>query len=232
MPAVRPRGSRCPSCSWPWPPSWRRSARASPGRLCGSGRWTRTGWTSRAASPASRPLLPDQVAPRPAGEHPRGGLRARPVRGQRGLLAVRALHHHQPVRHALRHHLAAPGERRRAGHRRPSVRLPGRQLDPLALPGDARPDPAGVDPAGTHGLWAVPKDGRLPRPVLHGRGLHAARDEEHRPVRTAVRHYLVRQRAGDGGCPGGGVRRSGGVAARGDPPTRPCFTPACWSRWV
>ena len=32
MPAGRPPGSRCPSCSWPSPPSWRRSARASPGR--------------------------------------------------------------------------------------------------------------------------------------------------------------------------------------------------------
>ena len=54
-PAARPPGSRCPSCSWPSPPSWRRSARASPGRSSGSARWTPTGSTSRAASPASRP---------------------------------------------------------------------------------------------------------------------------------------------------------------------------------
>ena len=54
-----------------------------------------------------------------------------------------------------------------------------------------------------------------------GAAVHAARDEEHRAVRAAVRHHLVRQRAGDGGCPGGGVRRGGGVAARGRPAAGP-----------
>ena len=83
------------------------------------------------------------------------------------------------------------------------------------------PDPADLHRAGAPGRRPVPPDDRLYRPVLHGRGLHAARDEEHCAVRAAVRHYLVRQRAGDGGCPGGGVRRGGGVAARGGPAAGP-----------
>ena len=48
-------------------------------------------------------------------------------------------------------HLAAPGERRPARHRRPPVRLPGRQHDPLDLPDNPGPDPAGVDRAGAPG---------------------------------------------------------------------------------
>ena len=40
-----------------------------------------------------------------------------------------------PSAPALRHGLAPPGRRRPAGHRRPSVRVPAGQLDPVALPG-------------------------------------------------------------------------------------------------
>ena len=175
-------------------------------------------------------LLPDALAPRPAGEHPGDRLRARPVRRITRPPALDALRHHQPVRHALHHRLARarPTSLPPATDDHPFVYL-RRQLDPLALPGDARPDPAGVDPAGPPRLRAVPEDGRLCRPVLHGGGVHAARDEEHRPVRAAVRHHLVRQRAGDGGCPGRGVRRGGGISARGV--RRPALLyPACSPR--
>ena len=49
------------------------------------------------------------------------------------------------------------------------------------------------------GSRLVPQDGRVHRPGLHGRGVPAAGDEEHRPVRAAVRQYLAGQRAGHGG---------------------------------
>ena len=41
----------------------------------------------------------------------------------------------------------------------------------------------------------VQPDAPLHRPVLHGRGVHAARDEERGAVRPALRHDLVRERA-------------------------------------
>ena len=52
----------------------------------------------------------------------------------------------------------------------------------------------------------------LRRPVLHGRGVPAAGDEERRAVRAAVRHDLVRELAGVRGHPAGGARRGGGRA--------------------
>ena len=44
--------------------------------------------------------------------------------------------------------------------------------------------------------WAVTGDAALCRPVLHGGGVPAAGDQERRDLRAALRHHVVRQRAG------------------------------------
>ena len=65
----------------------------------------------------------------------------------------------------------------------------------VALPLDARLDPARLgDRRATCGRQ-VRCDARLSRPVLHGRGFPAARDEIRRAVRVAVRYDVVRERA-------------------------------------
>ena len=69
------------------------------------------------------------------------------------------------------------------------------------------------------------------RPVLHGRRVPAAGDQERRPVRAAVRHHVGGERRR--------VRRRAAERARGDrgrPPGaasagRSCSTPACSRRW-
>jgi hypothetical protein len=68
--------------------------------------------------------------------------------------------------------------------------------DARVLRGDHRPDPAGVAARHPGRRRAGEADDPLHRPVLHGRGVHAARDEERGAVRPAVRHDLVRERAG------------------------------------
>ena len=50
--------------------------------------------------------------------------------------------------------------------------------------------------AGARRVRTGPSHDALRRPVLHGRGLLAARDEERRPIRPAVRNDLARQRIG------------------------------------
>ena len=68
-------------------------------------------------------------------------------------------------------------------------------VDPVALPVDPRPDPDRLGARRAPGRRQVRRDARLPRPLLHGRGLPAARDQVRGAVRAAVRHDVVRQRA-------------------------------------
>ena len=103
----------------------------------------------------------------------------------------------------------------RPGHRRPPVPVPAEQHHPHLVRVDAGADPrrlALARPALRQSL--VPQDGRVHRPGLHGRGVPAAGNEEHRPVRAAVRQYLAGQRAGDGGHPDRGVPGGGNGPAR------------------
>ena len=74
-------------------------------------------------------------------------------------------------------------------------------------------------------------DGALHRPVLHGGRVPAARDQERRAVRAALRHHLGGQRRG---VRRGAAQRAGGH--RGGPagahlPTGAGCTRRCWPRW-
>ena len=60
--------------------------------------------------------------------------------------------------------------------------------------------------AGARRRRSPPRHAELPRPVLHGRGVPAAGDEERRAVRAALRHHVVRELAGLRGDPAVGVR--------------------------
>ena len=102
------------------------------------------------------------------------------------------------------------GRRPRAVLRQPPVPVPALQLDARVLRGDHRADPSGVAAGHPGRRRAGEADDPLHRPVLHGRGVHAARDEERGAVRPAVRHDLVRERAG---VPGRAAQRAGRRAA-------------------
>ena len=81
------------------------------------------------------------------------------------LHAVDADHQPPPVGPAL-HRVAPPGHGGAAGHRRPPVRLPGREYDSRLLPADPGPDPGRVGAVGPAGRAAAP-DEQLRGPVLH-----------------------------------------------------------------
>mgnify|MGYP003694155299 CR=1 FL=1 len=68
--------------------------------------------------------------------------------------------------------------RRRPGHRRPPARLSARGQHPKPVSGVHRADPAGLGARREGGLGAVPCDAVLARPLLHGRGLPAARERK------------------------------------------------------
>ena len=74
----------------------------------------------------------------------------------------------------------APG----AVARRPPVPLPAQRLDARLLRRHHRADPAGVAARHPRRRRAGAPDAPLHRPVLHGRGVHAARDEERGAVRA------------------------------------------------
>ena len=86
------------------------------------------------------------------------------------------------------------GFARRPSHRRPPVRLSARGQHPKPVSGVHRADPDGLGARREGGLGSVPCDAVLARPLLHGRGLPAARDEKRRPVRAAVWDDVVRER--------------------------------------
>src|SRR5262249_32311435 len=74
--------------------------------------------------------------------------------------------------------------------------VPAQPLHSAGLPVDARRDPARLAAAGP-GRWrAAEPDEFLCRSRLHGSRVPAARNQEHRPVRAAVRHHLVRKLPG------------------------------------
>ncbi len=102
----------------------------------------------------------------------------------------------------------------RAVDRRPAVPLLQGRGVPEPVPLGDRGHPAGLGPRPAGARRVVPVDAAVRRPVLHGRGVPAARDQERRHVRAAVRHHLAGQRAG--------VRRRprGGAGRRGDRETR------------
>ncbi len=91
--------------------------------------------------------------------------------------------------------VATDARRARSGARRPPVPLPAGADAAPVLRGDDRPDPAHDARRGARGGRADPADDAVHRPVLHGRGVPAAGDQERGAVRPAVRHHLVRQRA-------------------------------------
>ena len=117
---------------------------------------------------------------------------------------------------------ARPGQP--AVRRRRTMRCPRRPLAPATdnapflyyhggdAPGDLPLDAAAGSSCSRCSLVAgrrrtVPEDAPVRRPVLHGRGLPAARDQERRHVREPVRHHLDRQRHG--------LRRGAAGRARG-----------------
>ena len=95
-----------------------------------------------------------------------------------------------PRGRAIRPHRWHPG----AGDRRPPVPLPPRAEHPGVLPAGHRLHARPVAHRRAPRRRPVPGDAAVRRPVLHGRRLPAARDEECRAVRAAVRHDVVRQR--------------------------------------
>ena len=84
----------------------------------------------------------------------------------------------------------------------------GTRTIPSFYLGDAGPGAARVARARAGGGRADQADGALHRPVLHGRRVPAARDQERRAVRPALRHHLGGQR--------GRVRRRSAQRAGGD----------------
>src|SRR5205807_6172796 len=99
------------------------------------------------------------------------------------------------------------------GKRRLSVSLLAGAHDPRLLPADARAHPGGGAAAHPGGSRTAAADGALPRPLLHGRRLPVARNQECRPVRPALRHDLVRQRTRLRGDPSRGLPRDRGCEA-------------------
>ena len=87
------------------------------------------------------------------------------------------------------------------------------RIDPGLLPAGDRAHPARVARRGAAGQRVGRADAPLRRPVLHGRGVPAARDAQHRHVLAAVRDDVARERIG--------VRRDPGRSARGDRGGRP-----------
>ena len=121
---------------------------------------------------------------------------------------------------AVRHDLGALGHRagRRPGDRRRAVPLLQGRLVPAALHDHADRHPADVADRGARPRRPAARDAALRRPVLHGCRLPAAGDQERRDVRAAVRHHLVRERAG--------LRRRAGRRARGGRDHAPVPHPA------
>ena len=78
---------------------------------------------------------------------------------------------------------------------------------PQHVPVGDRRHPAGLRGHDAGARRAVPDDAALRRPVLHGRRLPAAGDQERRDVRAALRDDLAGQRTGVRRCAGGGPGR-------------------------
>ena len=107
---------------------------------------------------------------------------------------------------------------------------------PHHLPVDARGDPARV--AGVHTARRRPLQGDavLHRPSVHGCRLPAARNQEHRPVRLAVRHHLVCEfprlcRGPARGVPRGRDRQTGTAATAGRARTASSSRRWPWPGW-
>ena len=118
------------------------------------------------------------------------------------------------------HAVADGGGRARAGDRRPPVpvsaraeRSPPTSVIALGLILLASCSVVRTRPGGRSG------DASLPRPVLHGRGVPAAGDEERGAVRAAVRDHVVRERPGVRRHPPRGAARRGDRSACPSPPT-------------
>ena len=95
----------------------------------------------------------------------------------------------------------------RPGHRRPPVPVPAHAEHPGPYLWMLGAILLGVAAAGPGRRRLVHPDASLRRPGLHGRRVPAARDQEHRAVRAAVRDHLVRQLPGLRGGPGRGLPR-------------------------
>ena len=113
----------------------------------------------------------------------------------------------------LRHAVRRAGRRAGTRDRRPSVPVPAWPSDPLAAT-SSRSRSCCSRRSSTVRVGSgrpLRRDAPLRRPVLHGRGVPAARDEERRAVRAPVRHHVVRELA----------------RVRGDPRS-PCSAPSRW----
>ena len=129
-------------------------------------------------------LLPRGLADRPAGRHRRRRLRPHPVRGHLRRRPGRRHGRPRPGQPAVRDDVPALGRGDRAGHRRPPVPLlQGRRL-PEPLPLGDRGDPARLRDRAASARRAVPVHAAVRRPVLHGRGVPAAGDQERRDLRA------------------------------------------------
>ena len=127
----------------------------------------------------------------------------------------------------LRPALVAARAAPRARHRRSSVRLPGRARDPGVLSRDVARDRARFVRRRATVCRPVRTDAPIRRPLLHGGGVPAARDIERRPVRSALRHDLVRERPRVRGDPGVGVSGDRGRTPVSGSGIRRCSTCRC-----